>query len=163
MAFKIFVSYSKHDKLRAERLAQQLLSTPINVYIAEHLVIQRRELPLPIARAIIECDLFVLIWSKHAQESECVQQEIGRASILNKPILPLIQSERVELPKYLRNLNYLLIGTDPIGSLYSARSLILAEYQRREQQRAMFTQENKDKDALALMGIGAFLLWAFGE
>jgi hypothetical protein len=163
MAFKIFVSYSKQDAPRAERLAQQLQSTPINVYIAEHPVLQRRELSLPVARAIIECDIFVLVWSKYAQESECVQQEIGRASILDKPILPLILSERIELPNFLRNLNCLLIGKDPIGSLSVARSLILAEYQRREQQRAMLTQANKDKDVLALMGIGAFLLWAFGE
>lgn len=163
MAFKLFVSYSTKDLSQVELLKQQLQGTPIEVFIAEHSVLPSQELAPTIAKAISDCDLFVLLWSDHAKASEWVPQEIGRASALGKPILPLMLSEGVELPGFIHGLKFLPIHKDPSGSLSSARSQILAEYEKKEQHLAAQAKEKKDKDALALMGIGAFLLWAFSK
>ena len=163
MAFKIFVSYSTRDLSQVELLKQQLQGTPIDVFVAEHSVAPSQELAPAIASAIGSCDLFILLWSENARASDWVQQEIGRASALGKTILPLVLSEKVLLPGFIQGLKYLQIHRDPEGSLSEARSLILAEYQKKELFLASQAKEKKDKDALAFMGIGAFLLWAFSK
>jgi hypothetical protein len=163
MTFNIFVSYSTHDLPQVELLRQQLKATPIEIFIAEHSVAPSQELAPTISNAIGACDLFVLLWSTNAKESEWVSQEIGRASALGKPILPLVLSEGIALPGFIQGLKYLPIHKDPSGSLSAARLLIHAEYQKKEQLLASQAKEKKDKEALALMGIGAFLLWAFSK
>ena len=163
MSFKIFISYSTRDLAQVELLRQQLQATPIEIFVAEHSVAPSQELAPTIANAIGTCDLFVLLWSSNAKESEWVSQEIGRASALGKPILPLVLSEGIALPGFIQGLKYLPIHSDPDGSLAAARTLILNEYHRKQQFLASQAKEKQDKDALALMGIGAFLLWVFSK
>jgi hypothetical protein len=163
MTFKIFVSYSTKDLSQVELLRQQLRATPIEVFVAEHSVAPSQELAPLIASAINACDLFVLLWSMNAKNSDWVSQEIGRASALGKQILPLVLSEGIALPGFIQGLKYLPIHRDPNGSLAAARSLIVAEYEVKELKIASAAKEKKEKDALALMGIGAFLLWAFAK
>lgn len=163
MSFKLFVSYSTRDLSQVDLLRQQLHETPIELFVAEHSVLPSEELAPKIAAAIADCDLFVLLWSESAKSSDWVPQEIGRASALGKQILPLVLSEALALPGFLQGLKYLAIHRDPDGSLKAARELILSAYLKKEALLAQQAKEKKDKDALALMGIGAFLLWAFSK
>ena len=163
MTFKLFISYSTRDLTQVELLRQQLQGTPIEVFIAEHSVRPSEELAPRIATAISECDLFVLLWSESAKASEWVSQEIGRASALGKKILPLVLSESVSLPGFIQSLKYLAVHKDPAGSLQVARTMIFEEYHKKSAQAAQAAKEKSEKDALALMGIGALLLWAFGK
>lgn len=163
MTFKLFISYSTRDLTQVELLRQQLQGTPIEVFIAEHSVRPSEELAPRIATAISECDLFVLLWSESAKASEWVSQEIGRASALGKKILPLVLSESVSLPGFIQSLKYLAVHKDPAGSLQVARTMIFEEYHKKSAQEAQAAKEKSEKDALALMGIGALLLWAFGK
>lgn len=163
MAFRLFISYSTRDLTKVELLQQQLRGTPIEVFVAEHSVRPSEELAPRIAIAIAECDLFVLLWSENAKASEWVSQEIGRASALGKKILPLVLSESVGLPGFIQSLKYLAVHSDPAASLQIARTMILEEYQKKTALEAQAAKEKSEKDALALMGIGALLLWAFSK
>jgi hypothetical protein len=165
MPFNIFVSYSTKDLPQVELLRQQLQSTPISVFVAEHSVLPSEELASKISSAILECDLFVLLWSSNAKESDWVPQEIGRAMALNKSILPLVLTENIALPGFLQGLKYLAIHTNPAESIAKARDIILNAYNTKTKYELQLSEqkEKKDKDALALMGISAFLLWAFSK
>lgn len=163
MTFKLFVSYSTLDLAEVEQLRLQLKDTPIDIFVAEHSIEPSQELAPTIAAAIESCDLFVLLWSKNAKNSDWVSQEIGRAHALKKAILPLVLTEGITLPGFIQGIKYLPVHRDPLGSLAAARALVLAAYQKKAEVLAVHEKEKKDKDALALMGIGAFLLWAFNK
>lgn len=163
MQYKIFVSYSTHDIEQVDLLDQQLNKTGIEVFIAEHSVKASEDLKEEISRAIVECDLFVVIWSKNAQESGWVSQEVGRAGALKKIILPLVLTEELSLPGFISNLKYIPVFTNPQSAMIKAREIIVNSYNEKAQALAIkHAQEKKkkDSDALALMGIGAFILWA---
>jgi hypothetical protein len=164
MQFKIFVSYSTHDIEHVELLKQQLKGTPIEVFIAEHSVKPSEDLGNKISTAIEECDLFVVLWSQNAKESTWVPQEIGRAHALKKTILPLVLHEGISLPGFISNLKYLAIFEDTESALIKAKELIMNSYHKKVDTLAKIeAKKQKDKETLALMGIGAFLLWAFNS
>jgi hypothetical protein len=163
MTFKLFISYSTRDLSQVELLRQQLQGTSIEVFVAEHSVRPSEELGPKISSAIADCDLFVLLWSENAKASEWVPQEIGRATALGKTILPLVLSDAVALPGFIQSLKYLPVHKDPAGSLQIARTMILEAYEKKNAMLAAAAKEKSEKDALALVGIGAFLLWAFSK
>ena len=164
MQFKIFVSYSTHDIEQVELLRQQLNGTPIEIFVAEHSVQPSEDLGEKISKAIEECDLFVVLWSKNAQDSDWVSQEIGRAGAMKKTIFPLVLTEGVALPGFISNLKYLPVYRDPEGAVVKTREIIVNSYNRKARALAQIEEKKqKDKEALALMGIGAFVLWAFSK
>lgn len=161
MNFKVFVSYSTHDLSHVEKLQQQLVGNPVELFVAEHSVSPSQDLAQTINTAIEQCDLFVLIWSKNAEVSAWVPQEIGKATALKKTILPLVLDEGMSLPGFIQNLKYLAVHSDPAATLQQARNIIVGAYEQKVQRAAAAAQAEKDK--LALMGIGALLLWAFSK
>ncbi len=164
MKFKIFVSYSTKDLSQVELLKQQMQGTPIDIFIAEHSVLPSESLGQKISKAIEECDLFVVLWSDNAQESGWVSQEIGRAGALKKNILPLVLHEGIKLPGFIGDLKYLAIHKDPDTALNKAREIILTLYNKKMSYlKEIDAKKQKDKEALFLMGAGAFLLWAFSN
>ena len=161
MSFKIFVSYSTKDLTQVELLKNQLVGTNIEVFIAEHSILASQELAPTISKAIMECDLFVVLWSNNAKNSDWVSQEIGRADTLNKTILPLVLDDDLNLPGFISRLKYIPVYKDENSSLSQARKIIVKAYEsKKEQQKVAQVKKKKDSDTLVLMGIGAFLLWA---
>ncbi len=164
MQYKIFVSYSTHDLDQVELLRQQLRETPIDVFVAEHSVQPSENLGEKISKAIEVCDLFVVLWSKNAQNSSWVSQEIGRADAFKKNILPLVLTEGITLPGFISDLKYLPVYEDPEGAVIKARKIIINSYNNKANALAQVEEKKqKDKEALAFMGIGAFVLWAFSK
>ncbi|PWK52818.1 toll/interleukin-1 receptor domain-containing protein [Pleionea mediterranea] len=159
MSFNIFVSYSTDDISEVEKLKLQLEGTPIKLFIAEYSISPGENLTGKIIRAIKECDLFVVLWSKRAESSGWVSQEIGHANALSKHILPLVLSKEAPPPGFIKNLKYLPVHQDPERALNKAREIIMAAYDRKQK----LLQEQKERDSLALLGLGAFLLWAFNK
>ena len=162
MSFNVFISYSTQDLEHVDRLRQQLEATPVAVFIAEHSVHPGNELSSKISKAIQECDLFVLLWSSNAKNSDWVSQEIGRADALGKKILPLMLTEGLSLPGFINGLKWLPVFSNPKFALEQARQIIASEYQLKIDI-AHLQKEQEQKNALALMGIGALLLWAFSQ
>lgn len=163
MAFKLFVSYSTRDLTEVEQLRLQLKDTPIEVFVAEHSIEPSQELAPTIAKAIEDCDLFVLLWSKNAKDSDWVLQEIGRAHTLKKTILPLLLTDGMSLPGFIQGIKYLSVFQDPSGSLVKARALILDAFNKKQASIASQLKVTEEKNSLALLGIGAFLFWAFSK
>ena len=162
MQYKIFVSYSTHDIEHVELLKRQLIGTSIEVFIAEHSIKPSEDLGKEISKAIEECDLFVVLWSKNAQDSAWVSQEIGRADALKKSILPLVLTEGISLPGFISNLKYHPVFDNPEEAIIEAKEFILDSYNKKADSLAKVKKQNK-KNALAVVGIGAFLLWAFNS
>lgn len=160
MQYKIFVSYSTHDIDQVELLRQQLSGTPISVFVAEHSVKPSENLAGKISKSIEDCDLFVVLWSKNAKDSDWVSQEIGRAGALNKTILPLVLTEGLSLPGFLSTTKYLPVYKNPSNALVKAREFIVESYNEKAK---IHTKKQKESESLALIGIGAFLFWAFSK
>lgn len=161
MAFRVFVSYSSHDLEHVEQLQRQLTNSPIEVFVAENSVAPSQELASTIAKAIEHCDLFILVWSKNARESDWVSQEVGRADALKKTILPLILTEGMKLPGFIQNLKYLSVHKEPEKALAQARQIVVGAYE--EKVRLESAQAEAEKQKLALLAIGALLFWAFSK
>jgi hypothetical protein len=159
LQYKIFVSYSTLDIGPLEQLKQQLDGTGMEVFIAEHSINPGEDLKEKISAEIETCDLFVVLWSKNAEASEWVSQEVGRAGALNKNILPIILTEGLSLPGFIRNLKYIPVYENPKYHNAQAREIILKSYQKKREHLAQ-AEEKKGNETLAIMGIGAFLLWA---
>lgn len=159
--FNVFVSYSTHDLAQVSQLQQQLLGSPIEVFVAEHSVSPSQDLAQTINMAIEQCDLFVLLWSKNAETSAWVPQEIGKATALKKNILPLVLDDGMQLPGFIQNLKYLPIHSNPAAALEQARKIIFEAYEQKAKRAAAAAQAEKDK--LAMMGIGALLFWVFSK
>ena len=161
MAFKVFVSYSSHDLEHVELLQRQLSDSPVEVFVAENSVAPSQELGSTISQAIEQCDLFILVWSKNAQESTWVSQEVGRAGALKKKILPLVLTEGMQLPGFIQNLKYLSVHNEPEKALAQARQIVVGAYEEKVKLESAHAQAEKDK--LALLAIGALLFWAFSK
>ena len=167
--FKVFVSYSTLDLQNVTELRRTLVGTGVKVFVAEHSVLPSQALAPTISRAIAACDLFVLIWSKNAKASEWVSQEIGQAHSLQKRVLPLVLTEGMALPGFISGLKYVPVFKDPAKGIVSARNVMLRLLKAK--QAALFAQrgavqqrkKQKEKENMALLGVGALFLWAVSQ
>lgn len=157
--FKVFVSYSTHDLPNVTELQQNLAETGVEVFVAEHSVIPGETLTDKISSAIATCDLFVLIWSVNAKNSEWVSQEIGKAHSLKKPILPLVLTEGLTLPGFISKLKYLSVYKDPDAANQQARTIILNGLNAKR----ILTAKQKQSEAMGWIGLTAFFVWAFSQ
>lgn len=164
MEFNVFISYSTQDLQQVKALEKQLSNTPINVFVAEHSILPSEELTSEISGAIKACDLFIVLWSKNAKDSDWVSQEIGKATALNKKILPLVLDQDLSLPGFVSGLKYLSVAKDPENSLCEATRIALIEYNKKlsgiENLKA---KKQKEKETLLKMGLGALFLWAISQ
>jgi hypothetical protein len=101
MAYKVFISYSTKDIPNVES------------FVSEYAVTPGAPLAPTIRNAILECDLFVLLWSKNAEASEWVSQEIGIAHGRQKPILPFVLEKGLSLPGFIKELRYVAAFQNP--------------------------------------------------
>jgi len=117
MAYRVFVSYSTKD-LRLVDIIKSLLERPgIEVFIAQYSITAGAQLMPEILSAIKRCDLFLLLWSPNAKQSEWVPQEIGVARGLDKPVIPIMLKKGVDAPGFLRDLKYLPLYSEPEQAL----------------------------------------------
>ena len=159
MDFKIFVSYSTKDLEHVELLKAQLLNTPVQLFIAEHSVIPGESLSTKIQQAISACDLFVVIWSKNAKESDWVSQELGQAIARQKSILPLVLDEEHSPTGFVSDLKYIQMYKNVPDALVEAKQIALDAYHKKSVL-AQQQQKQKESEQLVMLGIGAFVLWA---
>jgi len=157
--FKVFVSYSTRDLKNVAELQQSLVGSGVEVFVAEHSVRPSEQLSSTISSAISACDLFVLLWSENAKTSEWVSQEIGKAHSLKKQILPLVLTEGLSLPGFISDLKYLPLYINSDTAMQQAKAIVLEGFQSK----MAALEKKKQTDTLALLGLGAFLLWASSQ
>ena len=152
MPFSVFISYSSRDIAQARQIARLLEGTGSRVFLAEDTLAAGAELAPAILKAVKECDLFILLWSRHAKASEWVPQEIGLARAHEKPVIPVLLDVGLQPPGFLRGLKYL--------PLYREPQRAVSWLQREVFDRA---QKKQKADGLAWMGVGAVVLWMLGQ
>jgi hypothetical protein len=157
--FKVFVSYSTYDLKNVEQLQQSLQGSGVEVFVAEHSIAPSETLAAKISTAISGCDLFVLLWSENARASEWVPQEIGKAHSLNKPILPLVLTEGLNLPAFINNLKYLPVFKEPHWAMAEAQKFIIAQYLQKQQA----AKKKELDDMRGMLVLGGLALWLFSQ
>jgi hypothetical protein len=86
----LFVSYSSKDLPAVRERCNILKLADIDVFLADESVVAGERLSEKIHRAIAACDKFILMWSKRADQSRWVHQEIGAAINLGKTIVAIV-------------------------------------------------------------------------
>jgi hypothetical protein len=95
MADKVFISHSSKDSKIADAICQHLESAGMPCWIAPRDIEPGADWTEGILRGIASCRVFVLVFSDHANESEHVRREVGKAFSLHVPVIPF-RTEPVE-------------------------------------------------------------------
>jgi hypothetical protein len=147
MAFSVFISYSTRDLANASALSTWVASAGAQPYLAEYSVAAGQPLAANILAAIKNCDLFLLLWSQNARDSDWVPQEIGIARGAGKPIMPVVLQQGLALPGFISDLKYLAVYKDPTTAVQWLYQQVAARVKQ------------KDANALVAVGVvGAILL-----
>ncbi|MFC1508333.1 toll/interleukin-1 receptor domain-containing protein [Candidatus Omnitrophota bacterium] len=152
MAYKVFISYSTNDFQIVENVRKLLTNPEVEVFIAEYSVIPGIQLDESIVKAIKKCDLFVLLWSRNSKFSEYVLQEIGVARGDDKPILPIVLVDGLQLPGFIKDLKYLPAYREPAESLIWLQQHIFAH-----------ADKHRQTNAFVLLCLGGLLVWLFSQ
>ena len=84
----VFISYSSKDELAVERLTEIMEEMNVAYWKAPQMIPAGSNYAREIPRAISECEVFLLVLSKRAQESIWVEKEIDSAVCNRKNIIP---------------------------------------------------------------------------
>ena len=132
---------------------KKLLDRPgCSAFLAETSVEAGEPLDTKIVAAIKRCDVFVLLWSHHAKQSEWVPQEIGIAKAIEKPIIPIVLHESATPTGFLKGTKYLPLYRDPNKGLNWLQQHVFEQATKKEQQ-----------SGLAWLALGAAFLWLFNQ
>ncbi len=125
MAYKVFVSYSTKN-IHIAQWAIQALSQPgiTEVFVAEYSVQAGSNLDEQILAEIRACDLFVLLWSGSARQSDWVPHEIGAARMANKATVPVVLERGVPVPGFISNIKYLRAYENWDGTFATLTSMV---------------------------------------
>jgi hypothetical protein len=152
LPFEAFISYSTRDLRRATQVKRLLERPGCIAFLAEYDVAFGESLDSRIIAAIRRCDVFILLWSRHARESEWVPQEIGVAKAHNRPIIPIVLHESASPTGFLKGTKYLPLYKDPARGLSWLQQHVFLKASEKEQ-----------RAGLAWLGLGAAFLWLFSQ
>ena len=130
MSLKIFLSYSTCDMKWVDQVRTSLRGSDADVFVAEYNIHPGEILDARIKDALTKCDLFLVLWSPDARDSEWVAQEIGIAEGLNKTIVPIVLDKEVPLPGFIKNRKYLTVGDDFSSIVSSLHEIIAIHMQK---------------------------------
>lgn len=128
----VFISYSRRDQEKVDRLAAYLASEQISYWIDRQGISGGDEWRRQIVEGIQNCAVFLLVLSKNSVASRNVRKEIDLAEHYGKRIIP-IELEPVEIPDHLE---YQLIGiqridlTGNMASKMGLLNLVLQQYRQ---------------------------------
>jgi hypothetical protein len=89
----IFFSYSRKDKALAEEIIQQLRSVGFVIWQDVSSIRGGENWLRAIQQGIAEAAAVVVLWSKHASESQWVGREIDLAQVGEKSLIPLLHDD----------------------------------------------------------------------
>jgi hypothetical protein len=98
--YRIFISYSRIDAPIVNKFVKLLSITDAAIFQDVHNISPGSLWRGVIADAIDTCEIFVLFWCKHSEQSPEVKKEYNRAVGLEKRIVPVLLDE-TSIPKTL--------------------------------------------------------------
>ena len=108
MSYTIFLSHSSRNRNLVIDIHNKLKKAGIDVYLAEEHPQPGKNLPQKILNNIKSADCVVVLLTDTGIRSQFVNQEIGVARALNKPIIPMVEK------KVTRKVGGLLAGLELI-------------------------------------------------
>ena len=87
---KIFLSHAVEDNEISRKLAGNLRRDGAEIWVHYTQIEFDQNLPKVIRKAIAWCDILILMWSKFAALSSCVQLEWNNALIFKKKVIPCL-------------------------------------------------------------------------
>lgn len=106
---KVFLSYSRKDRERAQRIADVLREREFGVFKDTDDILPTEEWRDRLQQLIEEADTIVFLLSPHSASSEVCAWEVEHANSLNKRIAPIVIDEvdADNIPAALAKLNYI--------------------------------------------------------
>ncbi|MCK4631685.1 MAG: toll/interleukin-1 receptor domain-containing protein [candidate division Zixibacteria bacterium] len=92
MKYKVFFSHSVRDKDWVNWITRNLTGPDMQIWLSEYDIQPGEYITTKVEQNISDCDCFVVLLTKNSQQSVFVQNEIGCAQALKKPIVPLAES-----------------------------------------------------------------------
>lgn len=151
MAYTIFISFSNADGHIVNEVINTISDKDVHFFVANYSISPGESISKKLKKGIEQCDLFVLIWSRNAKESNWVQQEIGYAIAKEKNILPLVLHKNIELPAFIRDIKYLEIHDDPYHSYWWLKEHVFQNVKK------------KNNKSLLGLGVAASLLYLLSK
>lgn len=88
MSHDVFISYSEKDKLTADAVCVALEANGVRCWVAPRDILPGVDWGESIIDALNDCQIMVLIFSLHANESSQIKREVERAAHRGIPIIP---------------------------------------------------------------------------
>ncbi|MGH9450884.1 MAG: toll/interleukin-1 receptor domain-containing protein [Terriglobia bacterium] len=128
MAYKVVVSYSTHN-IHIAQWTVQALSRPgiTEVFVAEYSLEPGAELDERILAEIRACDMFILLWSRAARQSDWVPAEVGAARMARRLIVPVVLEPNVPLPGFIAQVKHLRAYEDWQGAFTNLKEFVNAQ------------------------------------
>ncbi|HED24575.1 MAG TPA: DUF5050 domain-containing protein [Firmicutes bacterium] len=117
MNHKVFISHSTKNRLAADRICTALENANIKCWIAPRDIRSGESWPEAIAGAVVSSDVMVLIFSKHANESKDVANELVLAMESGIAVIPVkldAVMPRGVMQYYLTGAHWHIINNPPI-------------------------------------------------
>ena len=108
MNYTVFLSHSSKNRNLVVDIRDELKKAGVGVYLAEEHLQPGKNLPQKILNKIKSADCMVVLLTDTGVRSQFVNQEIGAAKALNKPIIPMVET------KVKRKVGGLLAGLELI-------------------------------------------------
>jgi len=110
---KVFLSYSRKDRERAQRIAEVLRARSFGVFRDTDDILPTEEWRGRLEELIAEADTIVFLLSPHSASSEVCAWEVTYAASLNKRIAPIVidDVDTGDIPPLLSRLNF-IFATD---------------------------------------------------
>src|SRR5258707_2563883 len=115
MSPRVFISHSSEDKTIADTICQRFEADGIKCWIAPRDIKPGSDWTKAITEGIDACQIFVLVFSKHANESDHVYREVAKALSSRLAVVPFkieAVSPNPSLGYYLNTVQW-LDATDP--------------------------------------------------
>jgi len=111
----VFISYAHEDSGLVDQLCDRLLSAGLQYFRDTKDISWGGRISSEVQKALEQAGGVVVVVSPASVKSQWVPYEIGYATALRKPILPLLTHPSIDLPEYLADLRY-ITNLDEIGT-----------------------------------------------
>jgi len=156
----VFVSFNGKDKRLIDGLQRTTKAiTGIKLYRFDHHTTPGKALAQKVEKAIKQADIVIVLFTRRAGVSDWVHQEIGIATGLGKPIIPIVQ-KGVAVRGVLEGREYIEMNPrNPVAALTKASKVLRNELRHREADIARREAERRRSQGIALVA-GILLLLA---
>jgi hypothetical protein len=117
----IFLSYSRKNTKKANSLKELLEEQGFTVLMDSEYIRAGKLWRSQIIDGIENCDVHVILLTKHSMTSDNVRRELDIARDKNKPILPI--SYKLKKTELSKEMEYQLIGLQQVTNLRQSRRL----------------------------------------